>query len=128
MNNNFDLEQFVDMFDTAMSSNNPTVKKCFNNLLMVVALAHAEDKEKHIGPLRSLVEKVDLLEKRLSDVEHSQYQQSVKGSYGPTGSAYITSISNTSTYPPTGFVNKLNTSLYSVPTNTNTNTNTYTII
>jgi hypothetical protein len=36
-----DLEKFVDMFDTAMNSDNPAVKRCFNNLLMVVALAHA---------------------------------------------------------------------------------------
>lgn len=75
-NKEFDLEQFVDMFDTAMNSDNPTVQKCFNNLLMVVALAHAEDKEKHIGPLRKLVEDVKDLQKRMSYIEHLTAEKS----------------------------------------------------
>lgn len=70
-NKEFDLEQFVDMFDTAMNSDNPTVQKCFNNLLMVVALAHAEDKDVHYGPLRKLVDDVNDLKRRLTIMESS---------------------------------------------------------
>jgi|688.fasta_scaffold30275_16 hypothetical protein len=64
-----DLEKFVDMFDTAMNSDNPAVKRCFNNLLMVVALAHAEDKEKQLGPLRKLVNDVTELNSRMATIE-----------------------------------------------------------
>lgn len=72
---NFDLNRFIDMFDKAMSSDNPTVKKCFNNLLLVVAIAHAEEdvdntKGNKIGPLRELVMKVDELERRLLKIEY----------------------------------------------------------
>mgnify|MGYP003341701545 FL=1 len=72
---NFDLNKFIDMFDTAMNSDNPTVKKCFNNLLLVVAIAHAEEdvdniKGNKIGPLRELVMKVDELERRILKIEY----------------------------------------------------------
>ena len=83
---NFDLEQFVDMFDTAMNSDNPTVKKCFNNLLMVVALAHAEDKEKHIGPLRKLVDDLAYVSRRLEEIERTI--RIMNNSTGPSGTPY----------------------------------------
>jgi len=84
-NKEFDLEQFVDMFDTAMNSDNPTVQRCFNNLLMVVALAHAEDKEKHIGPLRKLVTDVRELQDRLTIIESAIKASSKQ--YNPIDSA-----------------------------------------
>lgn len=83
---NFDLEQFVDMFDTAMNSDNPTVNKCFNNLLMVVALAHAEDKEKHIGPLRKLVDDLAYVSRRLEEIERTI--RIMNNSTGPSGTPY----------------------------------------
>ena len=83
---NFDLEQFVDMFDTAMNSDNPTVKKCFNNLLMVVALAHAEVKERHIGPLRKLVDDLAYVSRRLEEIERTI--RIMNNSTGPSGTPY----------------------------------------
>ena len=64
----FNLEQFVDLFDTAMSSDNPTVRRAFKNLMLVAALADSENENK-TGPLRNLVEKVKSLEGRISAVE-----------------------------------------------------------
>ena len=61
-----DLQQFIEMFEIAMNSDNPTVSKCFSNLMLVVSLVHAEDKEKYVGPLSKLVERVDALEKSLA--------------------------------------------------------------
>lgn len=90
MSNNaeFDLELFVDMFDTALASDNPTVKKCFNNLLMVVSLVHAEDKDDQlIGPLRKLVNDVENLTSRIICIENiiaNKFDTS-----GPTGSTPI---------------------------------------
>ena len=74
------------MFDTAMNSDNPTVKKCFNNLLMVVALAHAEDKEKHIGPLRKLVDDLAYVSRRLEEIERTI--RIMNNSTGPSGTPY----------------------------------------
>ena len=94
-NKDFDLEQFVDMFDTAMNSDNPTVQKCFKNLLMVVALAHAEDKEKHIGPLRKLVNDVDRLNDRITSLEFVlQSMKNMNEGSGPLGSPYTTTPYN----------------------------------
>lgn len=70
-----DLEKFVELFDTAMNSDNPAVQKCFNNLMLVVALVHAEDKEKHDGPLKSLVNEFRDMQKRLSYIEHTLNKQ-----------------------------------------------------
>ena len=61
MNEELDLEKFVELFDAAMSSDNPTVKKCFNNLLMVVAFAHSGDEKVKNGPLTKLVTDVNAL-------------------------------------------------------------------
>lgn len=87
-NEEFDLEKFVDMFDTAMCSDNPTVQKCFKNLLLVVAIAHAEDvTDKTDGPLRGLVRRIDELERKLSNLEylqHNIYKDNVNNPYQPT--------------------------------------------
>ena len=71
-NEDFDLEKFVDMFDTAMNSDNPTVQKCFNNLLMVISLAHAHEEIKpHPGPLRKLITDVSSLTTKVESLEHT---------------------------------------------------------
>lgn len=70
----FDLETFVDLFDTAMTSDNPTVKRALRNLLMVVSIAQAEDTKQDAGPLRRLVEDINHLNRRLTNVESSQQQ------------------------------------------------------
>lgn len=70
-NENIDLNKFVDLFDTVMNSDNPTVQKCFKNLLLVVSIAHAEDVcNKTDGPLRGLVRRVDELERSLRNFEY----------------------------------------------------------
>lgn len=67
-NEDFDLEKFIDLFDTAMSSDNPTVKRAFKNLMLVAALADSENENTN-GPLRDLVEKVKSLEGRIAAIE-----------------------------------------------------------
>jgi hypothetical protein len=67
----FDLETFVDLFDTAMTSDNPAVKKAFKNLLMVAAIVHAKQDEfdSRKGPLRRLVDDIHNLNRRLTNLE-----------------------------------------------------------
>jgi hypothetical protein len=67
----FDLETFVDLFDTAMTSDNPAVKKAFKNLLMIAAIVHAKQDEfdSRKGPLRRLVDDIHNLNRRLTNLE-----------------------------------------------------------
>ena len=104
-NEDFDLETFVDLFDTAMSSDNPTVKRAFKNLMMVAALAEAENDTK-TGPLRNLVEKMKSYENRLAALE---WQSNMKNNpiiggtptpYSPNSPTWI-STTTTNTYPST---------------------------
>ena len=53
----FDLERFVDMFDTAMTSNDPRVVETLRKLMMIVALTRPETYNEHgrnYGPLRRM--------------------------------------------------------------------------
>lgn len=69
----FDLEKFVDLFDTAMTSTNPTVQRAFKNLLLVSTIADSKPHDKVIskGPLRKLVEDVKQLTARVSTLEYN---------------------------------------------------------
>lgn len=74
--NNEELKTFVKLFDTAMTSDNPTVKKAFKNLMIVSALVNAETHDIK-GPLETIVED---LHTRVSTVE-TQLQRVIAGYY-----------------------------------------------
>jgi hypothetical protein len=80
----FDLETFVDLFDTALTSNNPTVQKAFKNLLMVTAIVHAKQEsiDNSQGPLRRLVDDIKNLNRRLSHLENQTVLPG--GGFNPT--------------------------------------------
>ena len=66
----FDLETFVDLFDTAMSSDNPAVQRALKNLVLISAMVNAQSPESlRKGPLRRVVEDIQILNKRLSTLE-----------------------------------------------------------
>jgi hypothetical protein len=73
----FDLERFVDLFDTAMNSDNPAVQRALKNLLMIAALVDSETKpEQRVnGPLRRLVDDIKNLNRRLNDMEYREAGQ-----------------------------------------------------
>ena len=80
----FDLETFIELFDTAMTSDNPAVKKALKNLILISTLVDAKSDYglKH-GPLRRLVEDVKHLNQRLQTLE---MEKSYKTTYTtPTG-------------------------------------------
>ena len=69
----FDLETFVDLFDTAMTSDNPAVKKAFKNLLMISAIVNSDQgRGMRQGPLRRLVEDIQHLNRRINSLETSK--------------------------------------------------------
>jgi len=65
-----ELEQLADLFDQAMTSDNPTVKRAFRNLLMVAAIDNPDNA--HPGPMRDLLNRVNRLETRISQLEQHQ--------------------------------------------------------
>ena len=85
----FDLEQFVDLFDTALSSDNPAVKRALKNLMMIAALVDSDIKpeDRVKGPLRRLVDDVNNLHRRINQLEHDsvqrQYTKTVTTPYYP---------------------------------------------
>ena len=68
----FDLERFIDMFDTAMTSDDPRVVETLRRLMMIVALTAPETRKEHdrrTGPLRRLFEDMSHLNNRLHRME-----------------------------------------------------------
>ena len=68
----FDLERFVDMFDEAMTSQDPRVIDSLRSLMMMVLLTRPEIKTEHSrrgGPLRRLFEDMNHLNRRMHDME-----------------------------------------------------------
>lgn len=92
----YDLERFVEMFDQALTSNDPRVKNALRQLMMIVVLTDTEDYEgqarsKH-GPLRRMQEDMrdqfrwiqrieQEIEKIKQSITYNQMQQ-------PTGPGY----------------------------------------
>lgn len=69
----FDLERFIDMFDEAVTSQDPRVINALRSLMMMVTLTRPESRNQSIdrdrGPLRRLFEDVNHLNNRLHRVE-----------------------------------------------------------
>jgi hypothetical protein len=68
----FDLERFVDMFDEALTSQDPRVMDALRSLMMMVTLTRPETKTEHSrnhGPLRRLFEDMNHLNSRLHRME-----------------------------------------------------------
>ena len=68
----FDLERFIDMFDTAMTSNDPRVVETLRKLMMIVALTAPESNGRHdrsSGPLRRMYEDMHHLNQRMIQMQ-----------------------------------------------------------
>ena len=68
----FDLERFVDMFDEALTSQDPRVINALRSLMMIVTLTRPEKSLMHDrreGPLRRLFEDMNHLNRRMHDME-----------------------------------------------------------
>lgn len=120
----FDLERFVDMFDEAMTSQDPRVMKTLRDLMMIAALTRPESRDSGLhdrnhGPLRRLYEDVNHLSRRLNALEdelrqrdYAQNEQKIASKYAYTrkhlqdqidldGAKQIASQINSTLLPPT---------------------------
>jgi hypothetical protein len=85
----FDLERFVDMFDEAITSQDPRVINALRSLMMMVTLTRPESRnsglhDRNAGPLRRLHEdmnhlhrRVERMEEQLNRAESSQRQAQI---------------------------------------------------
>lgn len=69
-NNEFDLEQFARLFDAALASDNPAIKKALRNLMMIASIVDAENSDPIAGPLWSTIHNSKLLESRVLKLEN----------------------------------------------------------
>jgi len=72
MSNDFNIYEFGQMFDAALASNNPSVKKALRNFMMICAMIHAEDEgeaARDTGPFKELFKRLNDVERRLESVE-----------------------------------------------------------
>lgn len=69
----FDVREFAKMFDAALASDNPSVKKALRNFMMIAAIVHAEEGEERLmGPLETLIKKVCDLERIVYDLQRNK--------------------------------------------------------
>lgn len=94
----FDLETFVDLFDTAMSSDNPAVQRALKNLILISAMVNAQQNIESLrkGPLRRVIEDIQTLNKRISNLESAGAYRST---YAPTTGSPGTAIPGTPAMP-----------------------------
>jgi hypothetical protein len=66
----FDLEAFIDLFDEALTSDDPSVQKTLQHLMVIAALARNHAKHDHRdGPMRRMFENQRDLIRRLERLE-----------------------------------------------------------
>ena len=87
----FDLELFVDLFDTAMSSDNPTVKKALRNLILISSMVNAQDQGRDMshGPLRRMIDDVSNINRRLNRIETQAKEGEQTASSNDLGTSYL---------------------------------------
>lgn len=88
----FDLEQFIDLFDTALASNNPAVKRALKNLMMIATLVDSDltPEQRIKGPLRRVVDDINNLTRRISQLEQEKSFTRTYGSGGSGGGTVTT--------------------------------------
>ena len=83
----FDLEAFIDLFDEALTSDDPSVQKTLPHLMVIAALARNHNKhDRRNGPLRRLFDDQAHILRRLESLEIGNTRfggTPVPGTYGP---------------------------------------------
>lgn len=104
----FDLEAFIDLFDEALTSDDPSVQKTLQHLMVICALARNHDKhDRRNGPLRRLYDDQHEILRRLERLEvnnagwrNGGYNPSAP--YGPVISPIVPQPYNPPTTPIPG--------------------------
>lgn len=85
MNNEFDIKEFAQMFDAALASDNPAVKKALRNFMMVAAIVHAQElneDQRLAGPFETLLKEVGDLKRMIHELQNNRaYKDQYKNYY-----------------------------------------------
>ena len=86
----FDLEAFIDLFDEALTSDDPSVQKTLQHLMVICALArnHAQH-DKRNGPMRRMFEDQNTILRRLERLESDNQNKRVYPGGGLGGGGNI---------------------------------------
>lgn len=71
----FNINEFAKMFDAALASDNPAVKKALRNFMLIAAITHAESNDETTrGPFSDLMAEIKALRARVDLIEqYSRY-------------------------------------------------------
>jgi hypothetical protein len=96
----FDLEAFIDLFDEALTSDDPSVQKTLQHLMVITALArsHAGHHDRGQGPMRRMYQDLYDINRRLKRLELDQESRKV---YPGGGTPMPGTIPLGPYYPPT---------------------------
>lgn len=125
-----EMEQLVKLFDFALSSDNPAVKKALKNLLLLVSIIEPEENNKTPGPLRQLQDEIMKLRTEImrlhTDMAVIKEREKIgRSTPYPSYPTSPTIYPNTTQYPPYHGTWVINTSSGSIPgTTTNTSLST----
>lgn len=81
LNEIIDLEKLIELFDTALTSDNPSVKNALQSLLTITVLSTVKDPDAVVrtGPLREMYKSIIDINKRLRKLEEKElYDQAAK--------------------------------------------------
>ena len=96
----FDLEAFIDLFDEALTSDDPGVQKTLQHLMVIAALARNHARHDHRdGPMRRMFENQRDLIRRLERLESGNQRIYPGGGGGSPLGPYVPSPT---TWPGTG--------------------------
>ena len=65
-----DLENLLKLFDYALSSDNPAVKKALKNLLLVVSIVEPQEDAGKLGPLAEIKLEIQLLRSEIAKLKN----------------------------------------------------------
>lgn len=88
----FDITEFAKMFDAALASDNPAVKKALRNFMMVAAIVHAQElnEDKRLaGPFESLLKKVQDLESMVRELQNNRTYKDYYKDYVGTNPTWV---------------------------------------
>lgn len=79
MPTDFDIQEFARLFDAALASENPSVKKALRNFLLVAAIAESESNPEHLrGPFARLFKQIEEMNQRIVKLELDASMKSYK--------------------------------------------------
>lgn len=79
MSNEIDLEQFIQVLDNALATDDPKIKKALKKFLFIAALAMEGDPEP--GPFTAMLDEMDDLRRRMRSLEEMLAQKITQTDY-----------------------------------------------